>query len=80
MDFKQKCILAVGFLVVFQVPTAWSEDAKLVKVQRIWNKAPHNAFTDLVRFQDRWFCVFREGAGHVSPDGKLLASASRDEI
>ena len=26
--------------------------AKLVSVQKIWDQAPHSAFTDLVRFQD----------------------------
>jgi hypothetical protein len=50
----------------------------LVDVQRIWNQAPHNAFTDLVRFQDRWYCVFREGQGHVSPDGALRVITSAD--
>ena len=78
MDIKQRCIFTVGILVLFQAHTAWSEDAKLVNVQRIWNKAPHNAFTDLVRFQDRWYCVFREGKGHVSPDGKLRVISSPD--
>ena len=34
---------------------------EVITVRKIWDKAPHNAFTDLVRFQDRWFCVFREG-------------------
>jgi len=52
--------------------------AELVEVKCIWNKAPHNAFTDLVRFQDRWFCVFREGQGHVSPDGALRVITSED--
>jgi len=51
---------------------------RLVEVQRIWDQAPHNAFTDLVRFQDRWFCVFREGKGHVSPDGALRVITSID--
>lgn len=32
---------------------------------RIWDEAPHSAFTDLVRFRGRFFCCFREGAGHV---------------
>lgn len=49
---------------------------KLVEVRRIWDKAPHNAFTDLIRFHDRWFCVFREGQGHVSPDGALRVITS----
>lgn len=45
---------------------------------KIWDQAPHNAFTDLVRFNDRWFCVFREGQGHVSPDGALRVITSSD--
>jgi len=52
--------------------------ARLVSVKKIWDKAQHNAFTDLIRFRDEWFCVFREGAGHVSPDGKLRVIASPD--
>ena len=50
----------------------------LVAVKRIWDKAPHNAFTDLLRFQDRWYCVFREGTAHVSPDGSLRVITSTD--
>jgi len=52
--------------------------AELVEVRKIWDHAPHNAFTDLVRFKDRWFCVFREGQGHVSHDGKVRVIASDD--
>ncbi len=52
--------------------------ARLIDVRRIWDRAPHNAFTDLVRFRDRWFCVFREGQGHVSPDGALRVIVSAD--
>ena len=51
---------------------------QIVDVQRIWDKAPHNAFTDLIRFNDQWFCVFREGKGHVSPDGALRIIHSSD--
>jgi hypothetical protein len=52
--------------------------AKLISVQKIWDRAPHNAFTDLTRFRGEWFCVFREGAAHVSPDGALRVLVSRD--
>ncbi|WP_442505642.1 sialidase family protein [Novipirellula sp. SH528] len=52
----------------------------LVDVQRIWDAAPHNAFTDLVRFKDRWYCVFREGSGHKSPDGALRVLTSTDAV
>ena len=50
----------------------------LVEVRKIWDRAPHNAFTDLTRFQGRWFCVFREGKAHVSPDGALRIITSAD--
>jgi hypothetical protein len=56
------------------------ELGKLVDAKKIWDQAPHNAFTDLVRFKDRWFCVFREGKGHVSPDGALRVITSADGV
>ena len=52
--------------------------AKIVDVQRIWDSAPHNAFTDLVYHDGAWFCVFREGDAHVSPDGALRVLTSPD--
>lgn len=50
----------------------------IVDVQRIWDEAQHSAFTDLVRFEDRWLCVFREGEGHVSQGGALRVIESLD--
>lgn len=49
-----------------------------LQVRKIWDHAPHNAFTDLIRFHDRWLCVFREGQGHVSPDGAIRVIGSAD--
>lgn len=37
----------------------------LLAVERIWERAPHNAFTDLIDFEGRLYCAFREGTGHV---------------
>jgi len=54
------------------------EPAALVSLKKIWDQGPHNAFTDLVRHKDRWFCAFREGQGHVSPDGALRVITSVD--
>lgn len=51
---------------------------ELVSATRIWDRAAHNAFTDLVRHEDRWYCVFREGSKHVSPDGSLRVITSQD--
>jgi len=60
--------------------SAIAEDAaaQVSHVEKIWDKAPHNAFTDLVRFKDQWFCVFREGQKHVSDDGALRVLRSQD--
>ncbi|MCA9081801.1 MAG: exo-alpha-sialidase [Planctomycetaceae bacterium] len=51
---------------------------ELVDARRIWDQAPHNAFTDLLYHADRWYCVFREGSKHVSPDGSLRILTSID--
>ncbi len=53
-------------------------EATIVDVERIWDRAPHNAFTDLIRFQDRWYCAFREGEGHVCDVGALRVLRSED--
>jgi hypothetical protein len=47
-------------------------------VRKIWDQAAHNAFTDLIRFEERWFCVFREGAGHAAGPGKIRVLNSAD--
>ena len=49
------------------------ETRELIEVRKIWDKAPHNAFTDLIRFKDHWYCAFREGSAHRSNDGKKRA-------
>lgn len=51
---------------------------ELVGVRKIWDQAPHNAFTDLIRFKGKWYCAFREGKGHVSDDGQLRVLRSDD--
>jgi len=52
--------------------------AELVEVKKISDQAPHNAFTDLIRWQDQFYCAFREGRGHVSTDGKIRVLRSLD--
>lgn len=66
-------LLAFGFLA-----TPKAEGTEILSVQKIWDQGNHNAFTDLTRFQDQWFCVFREGDGHVSKKGSLRVLKSSD--
>jgi hypothetical protein len=51
---------------------------KVISVRRIWDRGVHNAFTDLIRFRDHWYCAFREGSGHRSDEGKIRVIVSAD--
>lgn len=72
-------ILAVLTVLLVSPATADPPNPVLIDCQRIWDKAPHNAFTDLLRYDGRWYCVFREGSKHVSPDGSLRVIVSDDD-
>lgn len=53
----------------------------LVSIQKIWDHAPHNAMTDLIRFQNTWYCTFRESNKHVKgSDGKIRILTSQDSV
>lgn len=60
------------------VSDAQKGSQEAVEVRKVWDAAPHQAFTDLTRHRDRWLCVFREGAAHVSPDGAIRVLSSED--
>ncbi len=62
--------------------TTQDENEVRYDVRMIWNAAPHNAFTDLVRWNDKFYCAFRIGTGHVpgpkGEDGKIQLISSVD--
>lgn len=74
----QKAVHGLLLTLLIAGSSLRAEEAEIVEVQKIWDKAPHNAFTDLIRFKDRWYCVFREGQKHVSADGALRVLESKD--
>jgi len=51
---------------------------EVVWMEKVWSSAPHNGFTDLVRYKDRWFCAVREGSAHRSADGTIRILTSAD--
>jgi hypothetical protein len=55
-------------------PSGW----ELVEVKKIWDQAPHNAFTDLIRYKGHWYCTFREATGHHATDGRVRVIRSSD--
>lgn len=50
-----------------------------MNVKCIWQAGAHNAFTDLIVWQNAFWCVFREGSAHVSPDGAFRLLRSIDQ-
>ncbi|HYV26970.1 MAG TPA: hypothetical protein VFA77_05525, partial [Candidatus Eisenbacteria bacterium] len=51
---------------------------ELLSVKKIWHGDKHNAFTDLIRFQDKWLCCFRESQAHVGGNGIIRVLASEN--
>lgn len=74
-------LLLLSFLALTFASTAGAQPAPaptIVGVSRIWDGGAHNAFTDLIRWRNRWYCTFREGDDHVGGDGKIRVLASED--
>src|SRR5437762_9781326 len=51
---------------------------EIVSVKKIWDQGQHNAFTDLIRWHDKFYCTFREADAHVGGDGQLRVLVSDD--
>jgi hypothetical protein len=55
------------------------KSADKIEVQKIWNEAPHSAFTSLIRFKNKFYCTFREAPSHISgPKGTARIIVSPD--
>ena len=58
--------------------------APVLPSKRIWDQAPHSAFTDLTRWKGAFYCTFREAAEHVpqqnsdKENGKIRIIRSSD--
>lgn len=70
--------------VVEVTPALLAADRQEVpfEFRKIWDAAPHNAFTDLIRWDNKFYCAFRTGTGHVpgiaGENGKIQVIASED--
>lgn len=80
----KKFIAVFLFLCFISITEAGTLPQKLkdtIRVTKIWDHGDHNAFTDLIKFKNRFYCSFREGAGHVGSkgkDGKVRILSSKD--
>src|SRR3954467_2975684 len=76
--FMRIIYLTVVVLCVSLSATAAPPKAKLISVNKIWDQAPHCAFTDLVFWKGHFMCAFREGRAHVATDGRIRILESAD--
>lgn len=71
------CACVSAFLSLgLAVPAAHAAKPQLVSVQKIWDRGQHNAFTDLLYHQGRWWCTFREAKDHGPSLGKVRVITS----
>jgi hypothetical protein len=78
VDSKRFGLIALLVVGASHAHGAAAIEAEVIEVNKIWDKAPHNAFTDLIRRNGMFYCVFREGRGHVSSDGQIRVLQSND--
>lgn len=63
------------------MPELWEEtplEARLKEFKKIWNEKPHSAFTDMVAWQGKLVCAFREGEKHADDHGQIRVLISSD--
>ena len=79
-NFKLILLLLLPALILFSSNSYSQRQAFTVK--KIWDKAPHNAFTDLIRFEGKFYCTFREANSHAirttADFGKIRVLSSND--
>src|SRR5690348_15672670 len=51
---------------------------ELKGVALIWANDYYSAFTDLTRYHDTWYCIFREAENHVGSNGFIRIMSSKD--
>ena len=78
-DFETLVLPVTALLTaVWFADTVRATEPQIVSIQKIWDQGEHNAFTDLIRFQDKWWCTFREADGHGASYGKARIIVSED--
>ncbi len=80
LNLKLALLFLFPALIIFSFNSYSQRPAFTVK--KIWDKAPHNAFTDLIRFEGKFYCTFREANSHAirttADFGKIRVLISND--
>jgi hypothetical protein len=70
--------ISITVLICMLVSAASAAEPQILSVTKIWDQGKHNAFTDLIRWHDKWYCTFREADAHVGGDGQIRVLESTD--
>lgn len=78
MNLKTNWGIVLLVLMAGIVESAWSQKSA-TEIRTVWDKAPHNAFPDLIRFKNHFYAAIREGNSHM-PDksGQVRLLRSKD--
>ena len=72
-----KALLLLLLLFNLQIAHA-QQKSETIEIKKIWDRAPHNAYTDITFFKGKFYVVFREGEDGDSSIGKIRILASQD--
>lgn len=75
---RLRVVCGICFVVFAGLSTIRAAEPEIVSAVKIWDKGAHSAFTDLIRWRNKWYCTFREADAHVGGDGKLRVLESTD--
>jgi hypothetical protein len=82
MSCRRRVLSVSLAIVAFTLPVvsavAAEPKAEILSVEKIWDAGHHNAFTDLIRWHDKFWCTFREADAHVGGDGVVRVLVSDD--
>lgn len=53
---------------------------ELTSLDLLGDSAAHNAFTDLIFFENNWWCAYRSASGHMSYDGQITILSTKDGV
>lgn len=54
----------LSVLLIIHANLCFSQET-VFRVAKIWDHANHNAFTDLIRHEGKFYCTFREADSHL---------------
>jgi hypothetical protein len=80
LDLRRLIAVITALALAMFGPTSFADDGLPIwPGVNIWPSDRYCAFTDLARFDNRFYCTFREGTAHVhGEDGKIRIIASDD--